>query len=435
MRYTLRPRAVMNPSTARLRQLLLPAVSALGISACGDAAPPVADAADLRHVEDAPRLALVEELRLGSFDDPEIGFTRIFQVAIDEMGRMYVGDGSDYEIRIYGPDGTPLGRFGGRGDGPGEFSSTPSFGVRAGRVWASDFRNGRVSLFSADGELLSSRVIRDGWIPARTGSLSMQPVGMDEEGLFVTWPKGVRYSGETGRDAPLPRIRIDAAGETVDTAGFLSGPPPRLVPPEGYESGFRAIEIGGSRYQVPQPPTRLPMWYGRVDGHLTLETPWPEGPEGTFTVSRVGLDGDTVFSHTFTYLTEPYTDRDLEEAARSNAERQNMFIGGMPAGAVGDSVDTRRVTERLLDEIDFPPFRPDIASAVDTPDGHLWVQRRGESGDETRGWVIISPDGRLRGRLELPATSRPRAADADHVWMTETDDFDVPWLVRYRIEG
>lgn len=40
-----------------------------------------------------------------------------------------------------------------------------------------------------------------------------------------------------------------------------------------------------------------------------------------------------------------------------------------------------------------------------------------------------------RGRLELPREHGTAWSGGDTAWVIEPDEFDVPWLVRYRIEG
>jgi hypothetical protein len=54
--------------------------------------------------------------------------------------------------------------------------------------------------------------------------------------------------------------------------------------------------------------------------------------------------------------------------------------------------------------------------------------------DPTRSvWLVVDADGRLRGRVELPARATMRWIDGDQAWLVEPDEFEVPWLVRYRL--
>jgi hypothetical protein len=82
-------------------------------------------------IEGLPRLALVEELRIGSLKDPDHGFSAVGGVDVDDEGRFYVFERQDLQIRVYSRDGVLLNRVGGRGDGPGEFRNPATFGVRS----------------------------------------------------------------------------------------------------------------------------------------------------------------------------------------------------------------------------------------------------------------------------------------------------------------
>ncbi|MGD2047004.1 MAG: hypothetical protein PVJ80_10470 [Gemmatimonadota bacterium] len=147
----------MDPSTEALvwtrpgRLAVLVSVAALacsGASTSNEALPPTLD--------DLPIIGATEELRIGSVDDPALGFSNIASVDVDEAGRVYVLDALDMQIRVYGPDGSLLGRLGRRGDGPGEFARPPIVGVLGDTVWAVDFAGGRITRFRRTGELLGT---------------------------------------------------------------------------------------------------------------------------------------------------------------------------------------------------------------------------------------------------------------------------------------
>jgi hypothetical protein len=66
-------------------------------------------------------------------------------------------------------------------------------------------------------------------------------------------------------------------------------------------------------------------------------------------------------------------------------------------------------------------------------DGGVWVRMAGEAGSETTGWVLLNSRGKLRGRLDLPANFRIRWRRGDLFSAVEPDEYDVPWVVRFRI--
>src|SRR5690606_19293449 len=106
--------------------------------------------------DDVPRLVAEADLRLGDFDDPTIGFSRIFGVDIDDDGDIYVLEALDRQIRVYSPDGELLRRIGGPGDGPGEFGGVPTFGVIGDTIWTNDLQTGRLALFDRAGNILAT---------------------------------------------------------------------------------------------------------------------------------------------------------------------------------------------------------------------------------------------------------------------------------------
>ena len=76
-----------------------------------------------------PPLHVVEDRRIGSVNDPNIGFSRIGGVNVDEDGLIYVNELLDSEIRVYDENGNLKRAIGGPGKGPGEFQRVMSFGV------------------------------------------------------------------------------------------------------------------------------------------------------------------------------------------------------------------------------------------------------------------------------------------------------------------
>jgi hypothetical protein len=91
-------------------------------------------------LEALPTLMAEADMRIGSVDDPEAGFSRVAGVDVDGDGQIYVFEAADMQIRVYGPDGRLLRRIGRRGEGPGEFQRVARFGVVAIRSGPSTTR-------------------------------------------------------------------------------------------------------------------------------------------------------------------------------------------------------------------------------------------------------------------------------------------------------
>lgn len=424
------------PHLAPVRYAAL-ALAPLALAAC-DRATGSSDPS----LEGLPTLTLVEEMRLGSVDDPDVGFSRISDVAVADDGRFFVLDGQDVEFRAYSPEGELLHRFGRRGQGPGEFESGPRFGIHGDTLWAIEgFLTARLSLFRLDGELIQTEVADPVVVPLQRGRGTVQPWVMRDDGLFTSFFGSI--SGMAGYEPPpdveshprVPRVLWNAEGEVVDTIGWDATPPPRMVAPPGYESGgIDYVEIAGQRHMVPRPPPALASWVHLPDGLIIVDEPPPtSAEEAVVTVTRIGLESDTIYHRELRYTAVPYTDEDLDSIAARGARGEGLPVyrpGDTPE--VPDNVDV--IQARLRAELDFPDYRRAISHPWLADDGSVWL--RLEDPEPSRShWVLLDAEGMPRGELDLAPGARPLWNEEDVVWVSEPDELDVPWLVKYRIEG
>src|SRR5690606_24027972 len=128
------------------RKTAVPVIVCLLVS-CGGAA-----SDEDSFVEHLPQLTLTEELRIGSVDDPDAGFSQIGGLTIGPDGNLYVIEQQDNEVRVYDAQGTLVRRFGRQGEGPGEFLFPSQLGVVGDTLWVTDLRLQRLSLFTTSGE-------------------------------------------------------------------------------------------------------------------------------------------------------------------------------------------------------------------------------------------------------------------------------------------
>ena len=184
---------------------------------------------DVIDVDVLPTLTLQEELRIGSLEDPEYGFSRIGSVDVDRDGQVYVFEAQDLQIRVYSPDGRLIRRMGGAGEGPGEFGgSSVQFGVVGDVVWAMEWdfgAPGRLTRFDRNGEILSARHVQEVIFgPRVTGAVSVAPAFVDAEGLFVSdFSPFIAFQLPGNPDSiRVPRVRFDDQGAIVDTVGWYT---------------------------------------------------------------------------------------------------------------------------------------------------------------------------------------------------------------------
>lgn len=142
-------------------------------------------------------------------------------ISLTSAGHVYVGDGSDRNIKVFGPDGVQGAPVGRAGAGPGEFVTLLSSGVLGDSVYGWDGTSNRLTVFRPDGR--DARIIA-----LRTlGSAPYARMRPMDDSLLVGsgWVMGVH-------DKPLVEV-FDRRGRTVgrmmDLSRLLSPPDPRLL--------------------------------------------------------------------------------------------------------------------------------------------------------------------------------------------------------------
>ena len=391
-----------------------------------------------------PALTLVEQTRIGSVDDPDVGFSRVYSADVDADGRLYVFEGADMQIRVYDTDGGIVRRIGGRGAGPGEFEGPPRWGVVGDTIWAYDFGTRRMTLFGTDGTLVSA-VRNDGLSIPLPGCLGyVMPWSMRSDGLFTGEFMAIACGRETqstgveeGDSIPVPRVVFDASGAIVDTIGWDASPPPRMVPPPEYDSPrFQFTTVGSRRLMVPDPPTELPIWIPRPDGRIVVEMPLAkDAAAGYVIITRFGLEGDTVFRREYRYDPVAWTDADLDALAARASTGAGTFSASPAGGSQGAQEPDPAAQRALRAAMSFPEHRLPLINAEQDADGRLWLGRDEPEGSTTRRWVMLDADAMPIGVLELPVRSRMLWSSGDFAWIEVSDELDVPWLVRYRIQA
>lgn len=279
------------------------------LAACGNAEraeperrPSHVEALDMYSL---PVWTLEEEFRIGSLDDPDVGFSQPTIGGIRRDGTFFVMEHQDLQVRAYDTDGQPVWRVGRRGDGPGEFRAFNGFGLIGDTIWVMDRR--RVSLFDGRGRLLETRVLPDSDIAvrvagvapgffARDGLLRYALTGLLPDGSFLATRSVYRQSlpvdpGVMRVDVPL--LRIDSRGQAVDTIGYEWGYPFAYENERG--GHFLAYPVDTVRFQLGDVGTadvlivELPEQVLDADGRTTTR------------IIRIA-DGDTVFARTVSFF-------------------------------------------------------------------------------------------------------------------------------------
>lgn len=361
-------------------------------------------------------LTVEEELRIGTLDGPdEYTFGSVAGMAVSADRTMYVIDSHSRDIRMYDAAGSFVRRFGGPGAGPGELQQPSGIGLLPdGRLVVRDYQNARVNVYSADGESLAS------WpIPGGFGTTS--PMFVDRQGNVYLDILADRSGPGIGR---VGLLRLDSTGAVVDTLfrPLADVEVPRLeaTSPDGRGRSFFGVPFW------PVPVTTLNddgAFVGGIGDRYAITTWHADG-----TVQRIERDvppvpvqpgeAATVVEQTTRGLRQ--TQPDWRWAGPRPPESKPYFTS-LHAGADGRLwVRLSQPAERRDPD---PDARPDPRGQ---PPLDQWVA--------PTAYDIFERDGSYVGTARMPDRFTVMYMRGDHVWGVLRDDFDVPYVVRMRLE-
>ncbi len=327
-------------------------------------------------------------------DEPHMLFN-VSDAATLTDGRIVVVNRGTTELRVFDASGSYLDTWGGKGEGPGEFTDVERVAPLPGdsvMVWA--LMEPDVTVFGPDGEFARSfpawRRLSDApfdfilplAVPADGRILAVQNQSFvaidtvaielwDMEGGFLAslgaHPAAERFRSELG-DYPVTFGRRLAAGVWGDA--IVVGPTDR------YE--IRAFARGGSLARI---------------------------------VRRDHLPVSPSDAHVEAYI-ERQVSR-LPEALTEVRERERERLRSVP------------VAERL------PAFDTIMADALD----HLWVREYSMPGEEARGplWTVFDSEGRVLGLVETPRGLEIYEIGEDHILGRAESELGVESVQAWRL--
>ena len=365
-------------------------------------------------VDDLPQLALTEEIRIGSVDDPDLGFTNISAVSTGNDGLLYVLERAEREVRVY-DNGALVRRFGRGGSGPGEFQMPIGMGLLGDTVWVMDWGNQRISLFNRNGSYINAYSTPSIMLEPRPGiNIMLRAAGLAPDGTLTgSWAIMIPEDPPTDT-IRIPVVRMDTTGAVIDTIRYQ-----RWAFPQSNRA-----EVGGRSLPVPAAPATDEIVTDAPGGGLfTVERPLATtAASGEFTVTRATAAGDTLYSRSFHYRPHPWS-----------AAAIDSLIASRDGTLESMAVDIQAGREAMRKAISLPDFQPGIRSATAGSDGSLWLRSENAASADVR-WLLLNPEGVPRGVITTSRSATLREADGTGAWFVEPDELDVPWLVRYRIE-
>ena len=305
---------------------------------------------------------------------------KVFGLATDSAGNIYVADIDNSFLVVFGPDGRFRGQVGRKGRGPGEFQGPSGLVIDAQqRLWVRDTekisrftRDPRTGLLAHYDTALTQPAFAD-WYNARASRVTTSGDYLHPApSAAVGAPKRVlRYNGRgmLAESLMVPRWPNDAAGYarfaiSANTGRMLRGldvPPFTAIPSWDVTPRGTILSTGGDRYEI-----RETDGTGRVLRTIVR----PVAPVPIVAAERA------------------------ESLAAMNRRIDSIPVPLSKVEGMSDDVRARRL----------PTHYPAIQSLFAPPDGTTWVRRW--AGADQRGtsvFDVFDANGRMQRTVVLPA--------------------------------
>jgi hypothetical protein len=339
-----------------------------------------------------------EDLRIGTADGtgPDL-FGSIYDIAVDDYGRIYALDEQAREVRVFHHDGRHLRTIGRSGSGPGEFKNPVALRWDDdGRLWVVDHGNARYAIFDTTGAYQTlvrrtSGYVRVPWPGGFEGAGRLYDVANIAGPNSTTWTEGlIAFRVDSQDPVPADTFRI----------------------PDFQGDVFEALNQHGQRSMaVPVPFAPRLVWHFEPRGALWAAI------TGHYRIARLNAAGDTTRIVERAFRPAPVTAADREDALAN----LDWFT------SQGGKIDPARI----------PSTKPAIHSLFTDPDGYLWVQPITTPEEQGRLIDLFDPDGRYLGELRLPFKIGyfPPLIIGDRLYAITQDEMEVQYVVRARIVG
>ena len=302
-------------------------------------------------------------------------------------GRIVVVGPGSAELRVFdGTSGTHLATWGGRGEGPGEFSELERVHPLPGDsiiVWS---YLPIVTVLDSDGDYVRSfrpAIPEDGSL----GPRFLTPVAALDDGSILA-SVHVESTGTTVVEA------WDAEGRLLGALGAHAAHAPRV-----WTSGFLHFETFGWNL-------KLATW-----GELAIVT-----PSDRYEIRAFEPDGTLARIVRMEHVRRSPTGNHVEayiEAAVSRA-----------------AVNRRQQLRRHHSAAPVAEYFPAFSSVLGDRLGHLWVEEfdvPGE-GEEGEGWTVFDPGGHVLGMVETPEGLEIYEIGEDYLLGKVEDELGVDYI-------
>ncbi|MCY4398567.1 MAG: hypothetical protein OXE96_04370 [Gemmatimonadetes bacterium] len=353
------------------------------------------------EVTDSGGVTTVALGRVEDLSPPRLTSTLVFstrQVGVElfrataalflDGGEVALANSGAGEVLLLADDGSLTKRAGRSGEGPGEFGEITTLLKTGDGFLVYDARMGRMSEFTEAGNFVTS------WSFGSESSIwDLKPLarGSDGETLAIVGDSRTFYPGGVRRDT-TPLMRFPQPEANPDTLTLLPAT----------ERSYAEIPGGGA--------TRFDVGFGLGVVASGLGDRAIVGETGSLDLSVYRADGRRTRRIHGSGGGGEVSDGDVSEW-RSEQLAQSA---GLPPEFV-----------KIVEEIPYNETFPAFQTAILGPAEMVWIGLFAHPGDEERAWLVIGPDGRLKGRIDLPSGAEVLAVGVELFALVQRDEMGV----------
>jgi hypothetical protein len=366
------------------------------------------------QTQSPPEFELTRDLRI---DAGENNLASIFPpggIAVSTHGTIVVTQNQDGTLRFFDPSGKPLGTFGRKGQGPGEFQSMGGLAWIGDTLLASDSRTRRYTLVAPDRTFVRtvlwmqsvSLPPRPGGEPPRIGPfLPRARYGDGSMLITANLATGSAAADWPGGEKPgTPFIRVDSSGAFRQLIAWS----PRVQCEASFDAG-----AGPGSGSLVIPFCHRTLEELSPDGNVLVFVSGATERPPAFHVSAFRANGETMYSRSVVFqpVAIPKSVADSARAARARGSQSQ-----------------REAATKMQIPATYPPF----ARLIVGRDESTWIESYGPGGE--RFWYVLDNRGIVTGRARVPANVHLMVVSRSTVWGIETDTDGLQSVVRYRVQ-
>ena len=353
-----------------------------------------------------PSIDLVNDVRYGDTNDVIIGqieLQTVFEpnratdrIAVDDVGRVYIGDFQQNTIHVFEPDGTWLTNLGREGSGPGELRGILHVEAKSGYLFVIDNSLLNINAYSLETLTYSHTIdlaVNTAQIEELTGKFpDYYFIRSDESVLIGFFTPPFLVEDSLNPDPILFYV--------MDQEGTLQ--PEQILNQNGlmYHTGH----LNGRQFMHTFEFTPVSLMSLSYDDYIY--TSWTED----FLIKMFSPDGD--YLRAFYYPFE-----------KMQIDRTRM-IENTPQDHIKD----------LLRQIDLPDSWPVIKTLFVDDKKRMWVSTFGDN-EEKDDWWVIGETGDVLGHFALPKQQWIREIKNDRIYILNSDfEAEDVSVISYRME-